>query len=171
MAFMLVSNWMGSPKFRVESSAELEVSSEIMPQEGPSIMKGVPYDSMPIGEYEPGEVVEGNPYLTNALAEFEEAMHRYSCSIESTEWEPCEVTELKDGSMRYGNDFKDSVMPDPYAVLIVEQLQPDLIKMTLSYRVEDPQNPGELLIDTDWVDYRHADALYEEECRYINKDC
>ncbi len=73
--------------------------------------------------------------------------------------------------MRYGNDFKDSVMPDPYAVLIVEQLQPDLIKMTLSYRVEDPQNPGELLIDTDWVDYRHADALYEEECRYINKDC
>lgn len=171
MAFMLVSNWMGSPKYRVESSAELEVGSEIMPQEGPSIMKGVPYDSMPIGEYEPGEVVAGNPYLTNALAEFEHAMHKHSCSINTTEWEPCEEVQLDDGTYRYGNYFKDSVMPDPEAVLIVEQLQPDLHKMTITFRVEDPKNPGNMLIETDWVDYRHADALYEEECTYINKDC
>ncbi|MCP5099815.1 MAG: cytochrome bc complex cytochrome b subunit, partial [Chloroflexi bacterium] len=53
-AFMLVSNWMGSPEFRVESSAELEVSAEVMPQEGPNVLKGVPYEELAVGTYLPG---------------------------------------------------------------------------------------------------------------------
>ncbi|MEJ2751913.1 MAG: cytochrome b N-terminal domain-containing protein [Chloroflexota bacterium] len=36
IAFMLVSNWMGTPEFRVESSPDREVSIKVLPEEGPS---------------------------------------------------------------------------------------------------------------------------------------
>ena len=177
MAAMLVSNWMGSPEFRVESSAEQEVSQEILPQEGASVLLGVPYESMTPGVYVPGQEVPGNPHLTEALEEFEAAMYRHSCHFVGNpklplEWDECEVVTQDNGEKRYGNFFKGSVMPDPYAELRIEEFQPDLLKLTLYYEVIDPDNPGEFLVNTaDWVSYRHADSIYEEECRFINKNC
>ncbi len=169
MAFMLVSNWMGSPEFRVESSAELEVAQELMPQEGPNVIKGVPYDELKPGVYLPGEFIEGSPHLTRALAEFEHAMGRHSCTLTGDpQYDPCE----DEGSGRYGNTFTHNALPDPTkAQLIIEQVQDDMVKLTLFFQVPDPENPGELLIDTKTYDWRHADSFYEEECRFINKDC
>jgi quinol-cytochrome oxidoreductase complex cytochrome b subunit len=177
MAFMLVSNWMGSPEFRVESSAEQEVSQEILPQEGPSVLLGVPYEYMTPGVYLPGQEIPGNPHLTEALEEFEAAMYKHSCHLVGNaklplEWDECDVVVQENGEKRYGNFFKDSVMPDPYAELRVEEFQPNLRKLTLYYEVVDPDNPSEFLVNTaDWVSYRHADSNYEEECRFINKNC
>ena len=179
MAFMLVSNWMGSPEFRVESSAEQEVSQEILPQEGPSILLGVPYENMVPGTFLPGQEVTGNPHLSEALAEFQAAMYKHSCHVAGQpqnsrlplEWDECEVVTLQSGDKRYGNFFKDSVMPDPYAELRVEEIQPNLLRLTLHYEVTNPDDPEELLVNTDWISYRHADSNYEEECRFANKDC
>ncbi len=42
IAFMLVSNWMGSPEYLVESSPDIEVATKILPEEGVSPLLGVP---------------------------------------------------------------------------------------------------------------------------------
>jgi len=168
IAFMLVSNWMGSPEFRVESSAEQEVAGEIMPQEGASVLKGVPYDELSPGVYLPGQTVSDKPYLTRALAEFGAAMDRHSCTLVGNS----EFDECKDlGGGRYGNTFTDNAMPDPYAELKIEQVQEDMVKMILFFQVTDPADPSKFLIDNEIEDWRHEGSFYEEECRFFNKDC
>lgn len=168
-AFMLVSNWMGSPEFRVESSPEMEVSGEIMPEEGASILKGVPYEELTPGVYLPGQVLDGKPHLTEALAEFAASMERHSCTLTgNSDYDECRVEE---GSDRYGNSFTDNAMPDPYAELRISQYQPDMVQFTLFFQARNPNNPDEFLIDNQTEDWRHADSFYEEECAFVNKDC
>ena len=175
-AFMLVSNWMGSPEFRVQSSPELEVAQEIMPQEGPNILLGVPYEYLETGVYLPGEEIPGNPYLTRALEEFEAAMQNHSCVLNGNpdmpregDWDDCRVL---DGD-RYGNDFGDNAMPDPFATLRITQEQANLVRLTLNFEVPDPNNPGEFLVkpDNSIFAFRHEASFYEEECRFLNKNC
>ena len=62
-------------------------------------------------------------------------------------------------------------MPDPYAELKIEQVQEDMVKLTLFFQVTDPADPSKFLIDNKIVDWRHADSFYEEECRFFNKNC
>lgn len=170
IAFMLVSNWMGSPEFRVSSSPDREVSIEVLPEEGPGGMKGIPYEDMVPGTYLPGQVVNGNPRLTAGLALFEDAMHKRSCTLVGNEmWDECDVTVLENGEKRYGNYFTDDAMPDPYAELIIEQAQPNLLSLQLHYEVVNPDDPNTLLIESEWERFRHADSNYEEECRFANK--
>lgn len=175
-AFMLVSNWMGSPEFRVQSSPELEVAQEIMPQEGPNILLGVPYEYLETGVYLPGEEIPDNPYLTRALEEFEAAMQNHSCVLNGNPdmpregvWDDCRVL---DGD-RYGNDFGDNAMPDPFATLRITQEQANLVRLTLNFEVPDPNNPGEFLVkpDNSIFAFRHEASFYEEECRFLNKNC
>ncbi|GJM42352.1 MAG: hypothetical protein DHS20C20_26340 [Ardenticatenaceae bacterium] len=175
-AAMLVSNWMGSPEFRVESSPELEVAQEVMPQEGPNVLLGVPYEYLELGTYEPGEEVADNPYLTRALEELEAAMQNHSCVLNGNPnmnrdgvWDACR--ELEGG--RYGNDFGDNAMADPFALLRITQEQADMVRLTLYFEVPDPNNPGEFLVKTDdsIFAFRHESSFYEEECRFLNKDC
>ena len=175
-AFMLISNWMGSPEFRVQSSPELQVAGEVMPQEGASIMLGVPYEYMTPGTYLPGEEIEGNPWLTRALEAYAHALEDYSCTIDGNqmglEFEECDENN-SGATTTYGNSFTNSAMPDPYAELRVTQRQDNMRKMVLYFRVEDPKNPGEFLIDSGETiyDYRHELSDYEAECRFANKDC
>ncbi|MCL4265532.1 MAG: cytochrome b N-terminal domain-containing protein [Anaerolineae bacterium] len=178
IAFMLVSNWMGSPEFRVESSPEREVSQGVLPQEGPSVLKGVPYEHLELGTYVPGQVLEDNPHLTRALAVFYNALYRQSCKLGDGNpdlpynWYPCEEEVLENGEVRYGNHFTDNAMPNPYAELRITQEQENMVKLTLYYEVVNPQRPEELLIESDEaVGYRHEDSLYEEECQFLNKNC
>ncbi|MCI0394329.1 MAG: cytochrome b N-terminal domain-containing protein [Chloroflexi bacterium] len=163
IAFMLVSNWMGSPEYRVESSPEQEVSQELIPQEGPSRILEVPYEDLVEGTYNPGQEVEGNIHLTLALEEFEAAMNRHSCNVTGDRWaEDCRTEELESG-VRYYNSFTAEAMPDPVATLIIEQEQHNLKRVTLHFEAADLENPGELLVDFDRVAYRHAESNYEEE--------
>ena len=175
-AFMLVSNWMGSPEFRVQSSPELQVAGEVMPQEGSSVMLGVPYEYMVPGVYWPGEEVEGNPWLTQALEAYAHAMEDYSCTINGNqmglEFEEC-IIDDSGPITTYGNSFTNDAMPDPYAELRVTQRQYDMRKLILYFLVEDPETPDEYLINSGETvyDYRNEYSDYEAECRFANKDC
>jgi hypothetical protein len=172
IAFMLVSNWMGSPEFRVASSPDREVSIHLLPEEGPGGLKGIPFEHMTPGTYTPGQVIEGNPFLTRGLELFEHAMAEQSCTLTGNEmWTECTVTVLESGDKRYSNGFTSDAMPDPIARLTITDVQPNLRQMTLTYEVADPDNPDEMLIDTSWPALRHADSNYEEECQFLNKSC
>jgi quinol-cytochrome oxidoreductase complex cytochrome b subunit len=163
VAFMLVSNWMGSPEFRVESSPEQEVAQDLIPQEGPSVILSVPYEDLPLGSYEPGEVVKGNPHLTEALSEFEAAMNRRSCNVNGDRWDDdCKITG-KGEDAKYGNNFTSEAMPDPSAALRIEEMQHNMKKLIIHFEVTDPDNPDNVLVNYDRVAFRHADSGYEEE--------
>ncbi|MCP5101468.1 MAG: hypothetical protein GY943_38470 [Chloroflexi bacterium] len=143
------------------------MSAEVMPQEGPNVLKGVPYEELAVGTYLPGQVVEGSPHLTRALAEFEAAMERHGCTtIGDDRFETCEV----EGPGRWRNNFTTNAMPDPYAELRIEQVQESMVQLSLFFQVFDPDT-GDELINTITTDWRHEDSFYEEECRFVNKDC
>ena len=115
IAFMLVSNWMGSPEFRVESSADQEIFQELLPQEGHSVILEVPYEDLELGEWSPGQEVPGNIHLTLALEEFAATMDRYSCNLNEQKWkDDCSIEEPQsaDGERTYGNNFTAHAIPD-----------------------------------------------------------
>ena len=161
IAFMLVSNWMGSPEYRVESSPDQEVFQELLPQEGHSVILSVPYEDLEIGTFEPGQEVAGNPALTDALREFEAAMNRHSCNLESDQWrDDCKPITGNDGTVtQYANNFTKDAMPDAEAVLIVEPEQHDMKRITLQIQSESPEGP----VSTNTLAFRHLDAGYEED--------
>jgi hypothetical protein len=170
MAFMLVSNWMGSPEYRVLSSPEQEVSQDILPQEGPSVLLSVPYEAMEPGVYNPGQEVENNPHLTLALEELENSVRSHSCSLNGeSDWPACSEVELENGTIQYVQETllgpaEQGAMPDPEVTLTIEQAQPNVRMLTLHFLVEDPQNPGgDPIVDFARVAYRHADSNYEED--------
>lgn len=171
-AFMLVSNWMGSPEFRVSSSPDREVSIELLPEEGVSAMKGIPFEYLTPGTYLPGQHIDGNPYMTRALEEYQEVMRLHSCTLSGNEiWPECEERTLDSGAKAYGNFFTEDAMVDPYTELRVEDAQPGLRKMTLYYLVADPNDPSKNVIDNTWETFIHEDSAYSEECTYANKSC
>lgn len=168
IAFMWISNWMGSPEYRVQSSPDQEVSQEVLPQEGHSTLKSVPFEDLEPGTYLPGEEVAGNPHLTEALEEFQVAMEHRSCSLEeSGPWEECRVTQTE-GGPRYANSFTDTAMPDPEAWLEIDNFQHNMRRLRLFFEVPNPENPDSLLYDYTRTDYRHALSNYEDEERVLD---
>lgn len=166
IAFMWLSNWMGSPEYRVQSSPEQEVSQSLLPQEGHSVLKSVPYEELLPGIYLPGQEIPGRPHLTEALAEFEQAMKERSCTLAGQpgadeRWDNCEIN---DGG--YANNFTSVAMPNPTAQLVIEQFQHNMVKLTLEYNVPDPNDSTKLLYGgtaSDRVSYRHELSHYEED--------
>ena len=164
ISFMWMSNWMGSPEYRVQSSPDQEVSQELLPQEGHSALKEVPFEDLEPGVYRPGDVVPENAHLTAALHEFEEAMMRRSCTLPETDapWPDCRIEETPAG-MRYGNGFTDDAMPNPEAWLTIDNKQHNLRLLILTFEVADPENPDSLLYDYSLTAYRHELSNYEEQ--------
>lgn len=168
IAFMLVSNWMGSPEYRVQSSAELEISGEIMPEEGASILKGVPFDELEPGTYFPGQDVPGKPHLTRALEEYQLAMERHGCTTDGSQ--PNLDACVQTSESTWSNKFTTNALPDPYTEFRIEEVQENMVKFTLFFESIHPDT-GEIFISNSTHDYRHADSFYEEECRFFNKNC
>jgi len=163
IAFMLVSNWMGSPEYAVESSPDIEVASKVLPEEGVSPLLGVPPEYLWDGEYLPGQPLEDNPHLTYALESFAEEMALHSCTNQGS-------AEIGGISLSACQE-DDNKMPDPYAKMVIEPYQEGLAKIIIHIEAEDPANAGEYLYFLEWEGFRHDDANYEEECTYINKSC
>ncbi len=172
IAFMLVSNWMGSPEFRVSSSPDREVSIEVLPEEGASLMMAVPFEQMKVGAYLPGQEISGSPQFTEALQLYEEAMIKHSCTVSGDPMlQPCRIEALQSGEKKYtvGINRKEA-MPDPYSELRVKVAQDGLLELVLYYEVANPEVPGEyLIISEDWIKYKHRDSNYAEECSFANK--
>jgi len=167
IAFMLVSNWMGSPEYLVQTTPELEVAQELIPQEGHSHLLQTPYEALVPGTYRPGETVTGNEHLTHALHLFEDAMRLYSCRTQengSGPWDICRERQQEGGRVGYGNRHTNNAMPNPTAWLEIEQFQHNMVKLTLCFDVVDPQNPDNKLADNDCSAFklRHANSNYEE---------
>ncbi len=176
MAFMLISNWMGSPEYLVQSSPEQEVSQSVLPQEGVSVLLGVPFEHLEEGTYLPGQSVDGNPHLTEALHRFEEAMIERSCAKANPAnsiFTACrEVLDDNGNVVGYANHFTGNAMPDPYAELVIDTVpgQENVKRLTIHYEVDDPVL-GVIGSASDRVSYRHEDSNYEEECAFANKNC
>jgi ubiquinol-cytochrome c reductase cytochrome b subunit len=170
IAFMLVSNWMGSPEYLVQSTPEIEVAQKLIPQEGHSHLLQAPYEAMVPGRYVPlthEQEVAGNKELTHALHYFYDKMYLYSCRTAdsgSAPWELCRERVRDDGSIQYSNSHTSDAMPNPQAWLLIDQFQHNMIKLTLCFDVTDPRDPNVKLVDNDCsaFKYRHADSNYEE---------
>src|SRR5690606_23173702 len=170
IAFMLVSNWMGSPEFRVQSSPDREVSIQLLPQDGTGGLKGIPYEWLTPGTFRPGQVIEDNPFLTRGLEMFQNTMYQQSCTlVDDPQWTPCDIEVLENGTRRFSNFFTTDAMPDPVARLEIKEVQPNLKELILHYEITNPDT-GEVS-NTEWVMPRHAFSNYEEECRFLNKSC
>jgi hypothetical protein len=177
IAIMLVSNWMGTPEFRVASSPDREVSIKVLPEEGPSQMLAVPFEELKPGAYLPGQVVSGSPFLTSALASYAEQLAVHSCTLgnpqlTNLDLRPCKVVtneETGENFYEVGINNKEA-LPDPYSEMRVQQVQDNLLSLTLYYEVRNPNNPDEIMyFSDDWVAFLHRDANYAEECRFANK--
>jgi quinol-cytochrome oxidoreductase complex cytochrome b subunit len=166
IAFMLVSNWMGSPEYRVESSADQEIFQELIPQEGHSVVLEVPYEDLEVGEWAPGQEVNDNVHLTVALEEFEATMDRYSCNLNGNRWkDDCVVHEPEnpEGETTYSNNFTAHAIPDASAVFVIEIEQHNMKRLTLKVTAVDPNNSEEILVDQTRIAFRHEDSAYEED--------
>jgi hypothetical protein len=166
IAFMLFSNWMGSPEFRVESSPDQEIFQELIPQEGHSVILEVPYDELSVGEWLPGQEVSGSIHLTLALEEFEATMDRYSCNLNEDKWkDDCVVHEAAtaEGEPTYSNNFTNHAIPDATGTMVVEMEQYNMKRVTLHVTAVDPANAEETLVDQMRIGFRHADSAYEDD--------
>ena len=170
ISFMLISNWMGSPEYLVQSSSEAEVAQVILPQEGHSELMAVPFEELEtvLGGRDaatvfPGQEIEGAPHLSEVLHHYESALVVWSCTVTGNPlFEPCIETPV-DGGVRFDNSRKTDVMPDPRATLKIERVQDDLLALTVEIQVPDPANPDQLRADFHYGKHRHADAGYDEE--------
>ena len=165
IALMWISNWMGSPEYLVQSSAEQEVAQRILPQEGHSDLLGVPYPELRPGTYLPGfPLGPDQAHLEKVMKKFQAGLVEYSCTLTGNPaFVPCTTYTKADGTTGYANSRRTDIMPDPVAKLIITQNQHNMVALTLKFEVQDPQNPGELLVDFKYTKYRHEDSAYEEE--------
>ncbi|MCB0029384.1 MAG: hypothetical protein KDE28_15825, partial [Anaerolineales bacterium] len=172
VAFMWVSNWMGSPEFLVESSPDEEVFQEILPQEGESILLEVPFDELEKGVFHPGEEFDDLPHLSEALHELGLAVYNHACTIPGNEIRAnaaLNLTECEESGeggelVRYGNHFTDNAMPDPDITLTIEEMpgQPSMKVLILRAEVENPNDPdGPLLFENQRIGYRHELSGYD----------
>ena len=172
IAFMLVSNWMGSPKFLVRSSADQEVAQEIIPQEGHSPLLEVPWEEfIDVGEgtfraTDEAFYEESAPHFAHALHEFGTALDKFSCSLDAGgEFRPCDIREEvgDDGEVivHYDNWFTKDVMVDPIATITIDQYQESLMRIVMSFEAFNPDT-GELQYNYSRTKYRQQGSFYEE---------
>ncbi len=160
ITFMLISNWQGSPEFRVQSTAEQEVQQRIMPQEGHSMVLEVPYEEWVPGTYLATEaeiermIREDRPHIAETLELYMTALYDWSCTNSGSDlYRPCEVTD--DGL--YTNGVKIDVLVDPYAAIVVKQAQENMLEIKVQIKVDDPNAP----VDFYYIRYRHQQGGYE----------
>ncbi|MEM8858716.1 MAG: cytochrome b N-terminal domain-containing protein [Chloroflexota bacterium] len=163
ITFMLMSNWQGSPEFLVQATSELEVAQRIMPQEGHSILLEVPYDEWQVGTYVADEatieamVRQGNTHIAHALEEYIAALEDWSCTKTGAPGlSPCEPYQTDKGE-RYTNGVKSEVLVDPFAAVVVKQIQSNVRTITVEIVVDDSEDPRDFY----FTKYRHEEAAYE----------
>lgn len=172
MAFMLVSNWMGLPKFLVRSSADQEVAQGIIPQEGHSVLLEVPYEEFDLvgeGVYRATDYEfykDTAPHFAHALEEFGAELDKFACTVTGDpHLRECKRVETIDDEgnviVRYDNWFSKDVMVDPDATLTISQFQKNMYKLTMDFEALDPDS-GDVKFQYSRTKYRHEGSFYEE---------
>jgi ubiquinol-cytochrome c reductase cytochrome b subunit len=132
---MIILSWMGTPEYAVKGAPSVEVVQEIMPEEGPGIVREIGYAHLPLGTYRTDEVHEtSDPHFAELLHEFREGVLHY---------------------METDPDFNQA-----YAELIISQDQPSLKRLHWRVHWYDAQGVQGLFERTFWL---HENSLYWHE--------
>ncbi len=123
-----VLSWMGTPAFLVQTSLDQEILFELAPSEKVGLVRAVPYNEL--------EALVGTAMTTE---NYEEIVPR-----SSRLWRVMrEYEELVDHAR--GVPFDEGGLPNAEATLVISQLQPDLVGVTLRLVWDDEDNPGSTL--------------------------
>lgn len=128
MALLAVLSWMGTPAFLVQTSLDQEIFFEMAPTEKIGLIRAVPYDEL-------------------------EEMVGTSVTVDDFQDTIPQGTELYDVMVEYHDmveharsiPFEDGGLPNAEGLMVISQLQPDLVGVTLRITWEDPANPGQNL--------------------------
>lgn len=137
-AGMVILTWMGSPAYRVQTSADQEIGFIMMPQEQAGPIRSVPFDQLVTGVYDNYTAPANAPRLQAVLDELKSL-----------------VTDKYRAELINGQ-----------GVLVIEDWQPNLKKITLRilFKVpKDPNNPAAGLVDRTFeqTTYVHRESNYE----------
>lgn len=126
ITFVVVSSWMGTPAFLVQTSLDQEIFFELAPAEKVGLVRAVPYEELVLGDYS----VDGDwRRQIPRSSELWQVMRRYEREVEHARQVSPELGGL----------------PGAEAFLVITQMQPDLKAVTLRITWDDPNNPGERL--------------------------
>jgi ubiquinol-cytochrome c reductase cytochrome b subunit len=134
---IVVSSWMGTPAFLVQTTLDQEILYEIAPAEREGMIHRVPYDELIVGAYSVDDWEESLPRSSGLWG----VMRRYERLIDEARETPASAGGL----------------PNAEAFLVVEQLQANLKGVTFRITWDNPENPAERL-STELLVPIHEDA-------------
>jgi len=134
---IVVSSWMGTPAFLVQTTLDQEILFEIAPSEREGMIQRVPYDELILGAYNVDDWEESLPRSSGLWA----VMRRYERLID----EARETPSSKGG------------LPNAEAFLVIDQLQANVKGVTFRITWDNPENPSERL-STELLVPIHEDA-------------
>jgi quinol-cytochrome oxidoreductase complex cytochrome b subunit len=126
VAVLLVLSYMGLPQYGIETPAATRIIQDLAPEEGIGPLRAIPFDQLQTGVYEVGDEVPrdlcpnldfGCPALTGVFREFSERV-TYAATTEDLE--------------NYQR------LPNADAVMVIEDWQDGLKKVTLRISWDDP---------------------------------
>ncbi len=128
MAAIAVLSWMGTPAFLVQTSLDQEIFFEMAPTEKVGLVRALPYDEL--------ETLVGTAMTTEDYPEYvEEGSAVWRVMREYQEM----VNEAREVPFDQGG------LPNAEATMVISQLQPDLVGVTLRLTWDDENNPGQRL--------------------------
>ena len=143
MAGIAVLSWMGTPAFLVQTSLDQEIFFELAPSEKVGLVRAVPYEEL--------EALVGTALTTedfeSTVPEGSELWHVMA-----------EYRDLVDEAREV--PFDQGGLPNAEANLVISQLQPDLVGVTLRLVWDNEDVPGETLTNEVLVPV-HRDAYPE----------
>ena len=137
ITFIVVTSWMGTPAFLVQTSLDQEIFHELAPTEKVGLVRAIPYDQLILGEYNVDDYQSQVPRSTQLFR----VMREYAHLVEEARAMPVSRGGL----------------PNAEAFLVISQLQPNLKGVTLRITWDDPNNPGQRLTNEVLVPV-HRDA-------------
>jgi ubiquinol-cytochrome c reductase cytochrome b subunit len=140
MTTLAVLSWMGTPRFLVQTSLDQEIFFELAPSEKTGPIRAVPYEEL--------EAMVGTPL---SVDDYEEQLPRSSGLWNVMREYEQFVDEARETPPEKGG------LPNAEALLIVSQLQPELVGVTLRLTWDDPVDPSQRLTNELLVPV-HSDA-------------
>jgi ubiquinol-cytochrome c reductase cytochrome b subunit len=140
MVTLSVLSWMGTPAFLVQTSLDQEILFELAPTEKIGLVRAIPYTEL--------EAVVGTALTTEDYSdtvpsgsELWNVMHEYQERVDRARETPAD----------------EGGLPNAEAFFVINQLQPELVGVTLRITWDDPGNPGQRLTNEVLVPV-HEDA-------------
>jgi hypothetical protein len=128
MAAIAVLSWMGTPAFLVQTSLDQEIFYEMAPTEKVGLVRAIPYEEL--------EALVGTAMTTEDYEQYVEegsgvwrVMRKYQEMVDEARETP----------------FDRGGLPNAEATMVISQLQPDLVGVTLRLTWDDENNPGQRL--------------------------